>query len=116
MKSQIVDKKYYLITHPDLPGLYIENYCDRVFHLKPTGGRWTEFPEVSFGGDTKWEISKENILKGANFILEERIERIKKENQGKIKYHWSQCQSCGDDIGLIGRGFHFFGLLHKCLK
>lgn len=120
IRSTIREKTYYLITHPDVPDLYIENYGDRQFKLKPINGRWTEFPTVSFGGDFNWEITRENILRGANHILEERLAQINKAKEAKAnkeevkKYHWGQCQTCGAHIGLIGRFFHFFHLLHKC--
>ncbi len=120
IRSIITEKKYYLITNPHVPDLYIRNYGDRVFLLESTKGRWTEFPEVAFGGDKSWDITKENILRAGNFLLEEKLkERLAEQEAQKSKptqFHWSQCQTCGDQIGLVGRFFHIFGLLHKCKK
>ena len=77
----MVEKKYYLITHPRLPGLRIENHGDRKFEMHE--GRCTSFPTVEFGGDPNWEITEENIHKGAESILADIVRNRLDEKEKK---------------------------------
>lgn len=118
MKSIITTKTYYLITHPELPGHWIENYGDRMFIMKYPNSRVTSYMDgVAIGGDIHWEMTPENIHKCANHLLEEKIKEIRAEmEQDEIKARKSyECQDCGHLVGWLGRFFEFFvGKQHKC--
>ena len=83
MNIKMVEKKYYLITHPKLPGILLINNGDRKFILEE--GRRTSYPSVSVHGDPDWEMTEENIRNGAECILEDIVhKRTKKKEEDKI--------------------------------
>jgi hypothetical protein len=81
LKSKMVKKTYNFITHPDLPGFYIENHGDRQMRLAWPSGRCHETSTVKIDGDPNWEITDENIAVAAECVFEEKIEELKEEEK-----------------------------------
>ena len=75
MKSNLIEKNYYLITRPDTK-LSVVNHKDRAFYLM---GKFQHGYSVHTGatinGDPYWEINEKNILQIADLILEEEVQK-----------------------------------------
>lgn len=70
MKSVIKKKSYFIITHPDYHGVWVENFGDRTFYFK-NGNCTTISNGITIDGDEHWEITQDNILTAADYILEQ---------------------------------------------
>lgn len=120
LKSRLTEKTYYLITHPDVPDLYVENFGDRVFKLYGKFRGYSISDGILMGGDRNWPITLENIHRCGHFLLEQEIaertaeaeKQAKKKAEPKKKFKPWECQSCGEQVGYLGR---FFGF-HVCTK
>lgn len=125
MKSVLKKKTYYLATHPDYPGVSVENFGDREFIIRHSSERWYQGRSylVNLGGDPRWDITEENIHAAADYLLGKKLQEMnaakeaekKIEEAKKSKYPSYCCQKCGEEIGWVGR-FLFSGMLHECKK
>ena len=98
MKSILKKKSYYIITHPDWPSAWMENYGDREFRFR-SGRSTTTHMDVSLGGDIHWPITKQNILLIGDYLFEQHIAqkkaeleqiRVDAEQAAKKKKRWKE--------------------------
>lgn len=109
MRSVIKEKKYYLITHPDLPGWRVENYGDREFTLIRSDDRCWQTCHGSISGDVNWEINENNILMLADRFLIDQIEEEAKEKKEVDKTGKSKSpRSLFDEVFGHGKGDSLF--------
>jgi len=107
VESVLKEKKWYIITHPELSSWRVENFGDREFKLR-SGSRSWEIMTGTVGGDPYWEINERNILLLADHILREKLKEIKKpEKQESEKSPEKTSKSLMDQV------FGKDGLFHK---
>lgn len=104
MKSVMTKKSYYFFTHPELPGYSIENHGERTMELNY--GRCTEYINVEFSGDKKWDIIEENIHKGAEAVFIRKLRELKEESEAKVKKEengdiWVEFEKVMDGFGKL---------------